>query len=294
MNLESTSVRATAFATQAADRLGPVYSNASTIDSMSKIHDECNKMSDELVHLLQTKPKHNWLQAFRGTMTPTSVLCFSIPQAKVEEFSLPVEPSVLEGATAALPATPTRTWLLTTCGKPWKFRLHYRQRVIDVPQNRLGLSVELQLDISRVYHTWTPPGQEDHHILSENSISLEVDYSTARFVCKAGSNGTGAEQFNKPCSIACMKDRIFVTDEENHRVKVYSHDLDLLFHIWRKRFKEKWTSPTLPVLQSVLTIEFTSATATIIKSKYMLHMVNSSEHLAPKARMYTNWTNLMA
>ena len=71
------------------------------------------------------------------------------------------------------------------------------------------------------------------YILVADSDNNRVQYfevKTGKFVKKFGSEGSGHGQFNGPCGISVdQKDRVIVTDWNNHRVQVFSPDGKFLF-----------------------------------------------------------------
>lgn len=65
---------------------------------------------------------------------------------------------------------------------------------------------------------------------SDNNRVQYFDVKTGKFVKKFGSEGSGHGQFNGPCGISVdQKDRVIVTDWNNHRVQVFSPDGKFLF-----------------------------------------------------------------
>lgn len=65
---------------------------------------------------------------------------------------------------------------------------------------------------------------------SDNNRVQYYDVKTGRYVKKFGSEGSGHGQFNGPCGISVdQRDRVIVTDWNNHRVQVFSPDGKFLF-----------------------------------------------------------------
>lgn len=65
---------------------------------------------------------------------------------------------------------------------------------------------------------------------SDNNRVQYFDVRTGKYVKKFGSEGSAHGQFNGPCGISVDgKDRVIVTDWNNHRVQVFSHEGKFLF-----------------------------------------------------------------